>query len=80
MDVNAKIASVEAELAELKSQFSSVTSDKEERIALRQQISAKENQLTEYLKLLPKEGNNFSFSFPLIYSSIFCFHAVAPLL
>jgi len=73
MDVPAKIASVEAELSELKALLS-ITADKEERVALHRRIEAKENQLTECYKLLPRDGKNFLFSHSfnfLIFSSVF---------
>jgi hypothetical protein len=73
MDVPAKIASVEAELSELKEQVRT-TADKDERVALLRLIEATKNQLTEYVKLLPRDGKNFLFSHPfnfLIFSSVF---------
>jgi hypothetical protein len=81
MDVPAKIASVEAELSELKALLS-ITADKEERVALHRRIEAKENQLTECYKLLPRDGENFLFSYHFnfpIYSSVFLsFHTSFP--
>ncbi len=71
MDVPAKIASVEAELVELKAQLTTTASEARE-VALRQQIAAKENQLTECYKLLPRDG---IFSSPI--TSIFSFISIS---
>jgi hypothetical protein len=54
MDFLAEINSVKAELADLKTQIQSATG--EERIALQNRITATQNTLTEYVKLLPKSG------------------------
>ena len=72
MDINAEIASVKAELVELKAQLKATT-DKEERVAFLWLIEAKEIQLTEFFRMLNKEGKNFliSLSFNLlIHSSV----------
>jgi hypothetical protein len=71
MEVNAEIALVKAELAELKSQVSTTASEAE-RIALRQQISATTNELAEWIKKLPDTGKSFfliSFSINLVIHS-----------
>jgi hypothetical protein len=56
--MDAKITSVEAELVELKSLLLTTTGD--ERIAIRGQITAKENQLTELYKHMPITGSKHS--------------------
>jgi hypothetical protein len=56
MDINSKITSIEAELAELKTQV--LTATGEERIAIRAQITATQNSLTELYKHLPTTGKN----------------------
>jgi hypothetical protein len=62
MDVNAEIVSIKAELVELKQQLLAATG--EERIAIQYRITAKENQLTEYVKLLQTtSGTPFFFLF-----------------
>ena len=60
MDVPAKIASVEAELGELKAQLRTPTSEAE-RVALHQRIATTNEVLAGYLKLLP--GKNLLFSY-----------------
>jgi hypothetical protein len=62
MDVNAEIVSIKAELVELEQQL--LTATGEERIAIQYRITAKENQLTEYVKLLQTtSGTLFFFLF-----------------
>jgi hypothetical protein len=56
MDINAKITSIEAELAELKTQLQGTIG--EEKIALQNRITATQNSLTELFKLLQTTGKN----------------------
>ncbi len=59
MDVYSKIALVKAELVELKAALTTVTLVAE-RVAMRQRITAKENQHTAYIIML--RGESFLFS------------------
>jgi hypothetical protein len=72
MDVNAKIIDIEAELGELKAQL--LTATGEERIAIRAQITATQNSLTEYVKLLQTtSGKNSYLRQSFIPSELICF-------
>jgi len=54
MDIQAEIIEVKAELIQLKNEVATATGDRE--IAIRNQIIAKETQLTTLINLLPKEA------------------------
>jgi septal ring factor EnvC (AmiA/AmiB activator) len=56
MDFLAEINSVKAKLADLETQLQTATG--EERIALQNRITATQNTLTEYVKLLQTTGKN----------------------
>jgi hypothetical protein len=65
MDVNAEIVSIKAKLVELEQQLLTATGDREREHDLRNQITAKEYQLTELYKHLPTTSGKNS-DFPLV--------------
>jgi hypothetical protein len=67
IDIEQKIRSIEQELDGLKDRERNAVAaeDKEREHDLQQRITAKENQLTEFVKLLQKSGILYVSMFPL---------------
>jgi len=62
MDIASEISSIKAKLGELERELQTATGDREREIAIRNSITATQNSLTEYVKLLSSMmGKNFAF-------------------